>query len=238
MRKLLGKEGQFSQQIGEIIVHILNHKGWDVCRLDRARKEVTIRPGHMYIIRPGYQSPEDGFEPIIMPSVEFEARITIAKGEKISAIKKGERITFMGLEPELDNIVLYEQCAKIPYEYFIPALNTIPNLEGIKPIDEWEKANEFDDVLAEEEIKLIEELDREDAFKKACGHLMKDGKHFYYCGMELPEKAEGKVSFYGPVCCRHIGSTDLRIFCAENYDRCVFIINEQKRKTESLKNAR
>ena len=90
----------------------------------------------------------------------------------------------------------------------------------------WDEVQTFDDIPGPKDIKLIEELEKEDRPK--CPYLRKIGKTWHYCGIEFKGKPDEKPSPSNPVYKRHIGIYELQLFCLSDHDKCAYKSGKMK----------
>ncbi|OYT37838.1 hypothetical protein B6U82_01025 [Candidatus Pacearchaeota archaeon ex4484_31] len=91
----------------------------------------------------------------------------------------------------------------------------------------WDDIKKFDDIILPEEKKIISELEKR--LKKKCPYLRKEGKYFYYCGLNLPEQIDKKPSPSNPIYQRHVDLATLQLHCMDNFETCCLYSGKLKR---------
>ena len=82
----------------------------------------------------------------------------------------------------------------------------------------WEDIKTYDDIISDGERKIISELEKK--LKSKCPYLRKEGKYFYYCGLDLPEIEDKKPDPFNPIYMRHVDCISLQLYCMSNFELC------------------
>lgn len=91
----------------------------------------------------------------------------------------------------------------------------------------WKDIKTFDDIILPQDKSLLNTLETE--LTPRCPHLKKEGKYFYYCGLDIPEKTAETPGPYHPKYENHVSTAELQIHCMEEYDSCCFYNKTLKR---------
>ncbi len=94
-------------------------------------------------------------------------------------------------------------------------------------IKTWEDIKSFDDIILEEERRIIKEMENRNSSK--CPDLMKKGNFFYYCAHNFEGIMSDIFSHFNPIYLRHVCIAELQIDCMSDYKKCCFYQNKIKR---------
>lgn len=87
----------------------------------------------------------------------------------------------------------------------------------------WNNIKKFDDIVTKQERKIISDLGKhikkEDI--RVCPHLRKEGKFFYYCGLNI-EDVDKKPSPTNPTYQAHVPLIEMQLFCMDNFRGCIY----------------
>ncbi len=81
----------------------------------------------------------------------------------------------------------------------------------------WEDIKTFDDIILEEDRKIIKNLKNEAGMK--CRNLKKIGNFFYYCAHGLGGIKYYKPSPVSPIYKRHVGVAQLQLYCMSDWNK-------------------
>ena len=82
----------------------------------------------------------------------------------------------------------------------------------------WETIKFFDDIISQPEREII--LDTEKHAESRCRYLCKDGKLFFYCGLNIPDVKDRTPSPANPLYTRHVDVATLQLHCLDNFETC------------------
>ncbi|MBI4116789.1 hypothetical protein HY449_03540 [Candidatus Pacearchaeota archaeon] len=94
----------------------------------------------------------------------------------------------------------------------------------------WGDLESVDEIFSDAERELIGNLEKEAPERKRCPSLKKEGKFFYYCGLQAGDEAELELNPTNPVIRSRQSQNELQIWCMDekNYQRCIFYIQKGK----------
>ena len=72
---------------------------------------------------------------------------------------------------------------------------------------------------------LIYEIET-DAERK-CPYLRKEGKYFYYCGVDVPEDVKKELSPVSPIFLKHTDHYSLQLYCMADYEKCIYYLSSE-----------
>lgn len=84
----------------------------------------------------------------------------------------------------------------------------------------WEEIKFFDEIISPGEKEII--LDTEKRADAKCPYLQKDGRVFFYCGLNLPEVKNRKPSPTNPIYTKHIDIVTLQMHCLDSFETCCY----------------
>jgi len=96
----------------------------------------------------------------------------------------------------------------------------------MRKLKTWDEIKNFDDIILTKERKLISELETE--LKARCSYLRKEGKFFYYCGLNLPEIKDKKLTPLNPIYKRHVSLYEIQLHCMGNFKTCCYYSGKLK----------
>lgn len=94
-------------------------------------------------------------------------------------------------------------------------------------IKNWEDVKTFDDIIMENERKIISELEIKS--KRRCPYLRKEGKYFYYCGFDLQEIRDKKPEPFNQIYQRHLHVIEMQLHCMGSFYTCFVYSGELRR---------
>lgn len=88
----------------------------------------------------------------------------------------------------------------------------------------WSDLESVDEIFSDAGRELIGSLERETPERKRCPYLKKEGKFFYYCGLQAGGDAELELNPTNPIIRSRQSPSELQIWCMdeENYQNCIF----------------
>ena len=89
-------------------------------------------------------------------------------------------------------------------------------------IKTWSEIRSYDEIIEATPglIVLIYEIEANSDRK--CPYLRKEGKYFYYCGVDVPEDVKKKPSPFSPIFLKHTDHFSLQLYCMADYEKCTY----------------